>query len=88
MRWKVSKSTGRGKLKPLRMRSGARLTIGAKALLEVLDLSLRRVLAAGTEQIAKGVEAAAAVAALVEERESLLVVGRSLGVKLVRCHCA
>src|SRR3569833_2210921 len=62
------------------------LTVAADVLLEVADLVQRRVLAAGAEQIAEAVESDAAVASLVEQGEGLLVVGRCLGVVLVRSH--
>lgn len=52
-----------------------RLTVTADALLQVLDLGHGRVLAAGAQEVAEIVESNTAVAALVEQRESLLVVG-------------
>lgn len=64
------------------------LTFASDALLKVLDLGNGRVLAAGAEKITQGVGGAAAVAALVEQGESLLVVGGRLRIKLVRSHDA
>ena len=43
-----------------------------------MDLRQRRVLAAGAQQVAQRGEVDAAVAALVEQREGFLVVGRGL----------
>ena len=62
------------------------LTVTADILLEVLDLSECWVLPASAKQITKAVERNTTVAALVEKGESLLVVGRSLSVVLVRSH--
>jgi hypothetical protein len=62
------------------------LTFAANVLLEVLDLGEGRVLAAGTEKITEAVNSDTAVSALVEQGKSLLVVGRSLRIKLVRRH--
>lgn len=50
------------------------LTVASDALLEVLDLRKSRVLAAGTQQVAEALESNAAIAPLVEQGESLLVV--------------
>lgn len=52
-----------------------RLTVAADALLQVPDLGHGRVLATGAQEIAEVVEGDTAIAALVEQRESLLVVG-------------
>lgn len=54
---------------------GARLTVTADALLQVLDLGHGGVLATGAQEVAEVVESDTAIAALVEQRESLLVVG-------------
>jgi len=62
------------------------LTISANVLLQVVNLRQRGVLAASAEQVSQAVEGDTAVAALVEERKGLLVVGRSLCVERVRCH--
>lgn len=63
-----------------------KLTLAADILLEVLDLGERGVLAAGAKEVAQIGEDDATVAALVVQGESLLVVGRRLGVELVRRH--
>lgn len=52
-----------------------RLTVTTDALLQVPDLGHGRVLATGAQEVAEVVEGDTAVAALVEQRESLLVVG-------------
>lgn len=62
------------------------LTFLAEALLQVVNLGKSRVLAARAQQVAEGIAGAATVAALVKQGKSLLVVGRSLGVELVRRH--
>jgi hypothetical protein len=62
-------------------------TLATDALLKVVDLSQGWVLAAGAEKIAELVEDDTADAARVEERESLLVVRRSLSVAVVRDPC-
>jgi hypothetical protein len=62
---------------------GRKLTLCANVLLEVLDLRKRGVLAARAQQVAEVVQGDTAVAALVVQGESLLVVGRRL-VVLVR----
>lgn len=51
------------------------LTVTTDALLQVPDLGHGRVLATGAQKVAEVVEGDTAVAALVEQRESLLVVG-------------
>lgn len=66
--------------------AGGLLTVTSDILLEVLDLGEGGVLAAGAEQVAEAFEGDTAVATLVEQGESLLVVGRSLGVNVVRSH--
>lgn len=53
----------------------AKLTLVSEALLQLLDLGQRGVLAAGAQQIAQRVDGAATVAALVEQGKCLLVVG-------------
>lgn len=53
----------------------ARLTFVSEALLQLLDLGQRGVLAACSQQVAQRVDSAAAVAALVEQGKCLLVVG-------------
>lgn len=62
------------------------LTVAANILLEILDLGEGWVLAASAKQITEAVECDTAVATLVEQGKSLLVVGRSLSVKVVRSH--
>jgi hypothetical protein len=62
------------------------LTFTTDILLEVLDLSEGRVLTASAQQITEAVNSDTAVSALVEQSESLLVVGRSLRIELVRRH--
>jgi hypothetical protein len=62
------------------------LTISSDTLLKVLDLRKRGVLAAGTEEVTEAVNSNTAVTALVEQGESLLVVGRSLIFLVVRSH--
>jgi hypothetical protein len=66
--------------------TGSVLTFTTDILLEVLDLSEGRVLTAGAQQITEAVNSDTAVSALVEQGESLLVVGRSLRIELVRRH--
>lgn len=66
--------------------AGSKLTFTTDILLEVLDLSEGGVLAAGAQQITKAVNSDTAISALVEQSESLLVVGRSLRIELVRRH--
>ena len=63
------------------------LTVPADILLEVTDLRKGGILSASAQEITEAVERNAAVSTLVEERECLLVVGRSLSVVLVRSHC-
>lgn len=68
------------------IRQSALLTVTTHALLQIANLSHCWVLAASAQQIAEVVELDTAIAALVEQRESLLVVGRSLSVVLIRSH--
>lgn len=63
------------------------LTVAADRLLQLADLGQCGVLPAGAQEIAEAVEGNAPVSVLVEERERLLVVGRSLVFECVRCHC-
>jgi len=63
------------------------LTVAADRLLQLADLGQCGVLPAGAQKIAETVESNTSVSVLVEERESLFVVGRSLVFKCVRCHC-
>lgn len=60
------------------------LTVTTNILLQVADLCQGRILTTGPEQVAQAVELDTTVAALVEQRESLLVVGRSL--PFISCH--
>lgn len=53
-------------------------TITANILLQLSDLSQRRVLSARSKQISQALESDALVAALVEERERFFVVGGGL----------
>ena len=62
-----------------------RLTVTTDALLQVPDLGHGRVLATGAQKIAEVVEGDTAITALVEQRESLLVVCRGLSI-VVRSH--
>lgn len=65
-----------------------RRTVCADAALEIGNLSERRVLAAGAQEVAQGGAVDAAVATLVEELEGFAVVGRRLlGVSLGSVHC-
>lgn len=61
-----------------------RLTVTTNALLQLPDLGHGWVLATGAQEVAEVVEGDTAVAALVEQRESLLVVGRSLCIVIRR----
>lgn len=61
-------------------------TVCANAALEIRDLSERRVLSTGAQQVAEGRAVDAAVAALVEELEGFAVVGGGLVVVSVVVH--
>lgn len=63
------------------------LTVTADTLLQIANLSHCWVLTASTQQVAEVVELDPAIAALVEQRESLFVVGRSLSVILISHGC-
>lgn len=67
-------------------RMGAELTIATDVLLQIPNFRHRWVLATGSQQVAQVIEGNATVSALVEQRESLLVVGRSLSIVIVRSH--
>lgn len=62
----------------------SRLTVTTDALLQFPDLVHGWVLATGAQKVAEVVEGDTAVSALVEEGESLLVVGRSLCIEIRR----
>lgn len=62
------------------------LTVTAHTLLQIPYLGHGWVLATGAQEIAEAIEHDTSSAALVEEREGLLVVGRSLRVVRVRRH--
>jgi hypothetical protein len=66
----------------------AELTVTTDILLQIRQLGQGRVLSAGPEKVAEAIERDATVAALVEQAESLLVVGRSLIVVRRHCLCA
>lgn len=65
---------------------GCRLTVTTHVLLEIADLRERRVLSAGAQEVAEALQGDTAVAALVEQRERLLVVGRSLITLVISGH--
>lgn len=62
------------------------LTVTAYTLLQIPNLGDGRVLSTCAEEVAEAIELNTAIAALVEERKGLLVVGRSLGIVCVRTH--
>jgi len=73
----------KGEIRSKILRDVERRTITGDIFFEIPDLGERRILPAGAEEIAQTVQGDTAVASLVEQAESLLVVGRSL-VVLVR----
>ena len=72
--WKRERERGRGNRGGRVPGGGVVLTVTTSLFLEVADLGEGRVLAAGAQQVAEGVELDASSAALVEEGEGFFVV--------------